>query len=156
MLRNFCTNVVEKVLLHKRITAFILSLLVTGFYYIGWIENVNSIFPNIISIAEAFLSVMGLVFAILTVIKEKDFFKKLERVWPQQVKSIYSDSIKSIFCSIIEIIMCVAVDTIVLIKSNIVSRCLYGFAMSFIFLLMILNTISAFKKSFDIFIYDNK
>ena len=52
--------------------------------------------------------------------------------------------------------MCVAVDTIVLIKSNIVSRCLYGFAMSFIFLLMILNTISAFKKSFDIFIYDNK
>lgn len=94
MLRNFCTNVVEKVLLHKRITAFILSLLVTGFYYFGWIENVNSIFPNIISIAEAFLSVMGLVFAILTVIKEKDFFKKLERVWPQQVKSIYSDSIK--------------------------------------------------------------
>jgi hypothetical protein len=108
---------------------------------------------DLIDFSGAVLTVQSVVFAILTVIKNTEVYKSIEKSYEANIKAINQNSVATIFYSLFEIVICIVVSLVygILIK-YIWVKYILGFLVSYCFILMLISMYSSFKLSFNIFI----
>ncbi len=138
---------------HKCFIAIIISILVLVMYRIKLISNFMAVRNDLIDFSGAVLTVQSVVFAILTVIKNTEVYKSIEKSYEANIKAINQNSVATIFYSLFEIVICIAVSLVygILIK-YIWVKYILGFLVSYCFILMLISMYSSFKLSFSIFI----
>lgn len=146
-------SLIDWIIDHKCFIAIIISILILVMYRIKLISNFMAVRNDLIDFSGAVLTVQSVVFAILTVIKNTEVYKSIEKSYEANIKAINQNSVATIFYSLFEIVICIAVSLVygILIK-YIWVKYILGFLVSYCFILMLISMYSSFKLSFNIFI----
>lgn len=137
----------------RKTISILFSLIITFLYYLGIINNVKSVLDSIVTFASIVLAVIAMVLTIITAVRDGKAYKKLQESNKKLLKEFYVYVRHGVLYGITTILIAIGVKIFVI--NSMIAKISFSLVGSFLFSMMICNTLIAFIVSFQIMEIDD-